>query len=717
MLASLFKIAKNEVVGTFFLRDFSKEANRIAAMKNAHILHSRREFLKAAAFLLLADNKEAAIQVLVKNHHDPQLALFLSILLEGDDSPIYHSILNTHLKQVATYTGDSFLQAIIAWCNQDYLVSLQALLRPFVPDSLPCGEVSIDRYFKDIHSNCDCLRYPSGARDHSTELFGPFACDEALPLAVSMIHSPFYRFDVNLFRPLLGHLVSRTIRELYDRGYLDVLFGVLGGETMSHLRRLDVSIESLPDSVRGVLSTASLAWVESYQQVSFDNPQHSSDNPQYSTSDNPQHSIPNNPQHATSDNPQYSTPNNPIPPLSISPSSWAQYLNAEIQSEYMSTLSIQTMASQNESLFLADTVPTFEKVLLRSNRSLLRSLIMEPLASGRRSRLCSSVPTSWLTLLREKEQKRLSTSTASILERPESDSVTKQAILAAVLIAWETKDDHLLTLLLPELSSSAPHQYQAILEAIAASRVSLECSLPAHGSRLQSRRLSLPEWCLLFCRLLMYHNVVHFLNQVEWQSSSHLLSQWEQSLHRLLLLSTPHYMASDFSQMESLREQTCGFDNAAIVEFLRVYADSEASPFSGVSAQTLWQLTSCRESLAAILQSCKQTLPLLRWNESSVSWCSTGFEFSATREGKGSLRIVAPSDPSFPWYCSPQLQSLLPLPVQPQAEIPPAIDVLAPALHQPLLFFGSHSGASVSVGLLDVLSQRCQVGSFFANEL
>mgnify|MGYP004475725271 FL=1 len=214
----------------------------------------------------------------------------------------------------------------------------------------------------------------------------------------------------------------------------------------------------------------------------------------------------------------------------------------------------------------------------------------------------------------------------------------------------------------------------------------------------------------------MYHNVVAFLNRVEWKSCGHLLSQWEQSLQRLLKLSTPLYTVSDSTQMGFLCEQTCGFDNSALVEFLRVYVDSDASPFSGVSAQTLWQLTSCRQSLATILQSCEQAFSLLRWNESSVFWLSSDFEFHATREEKGVLRIVSPKTTSSLCF-APQFHSLLLPPTCSQTELPPRIDVLAPSLYQPLLFFGSHTGTSLSVGLIDIRSQRCHVSGFFTSQV
>ena len=67
-------------------RDFSQEQHQKAALKNAFILQSRHDYLKAAVYFLLAGHVDESLQIIVKYAHDPQLALFLSVLLEGMDS-------------------------------------------------------------------------------------------------------------------------------------------------------------------------------------------------------------------------------------------------------------------------------------------------------------------------------------------------------------------------------------------------------------------------------------------------------------------------------------------------------------------------------------------------------------------------------------------------------------------------------------------------------
>ena len=47
-------------------RDFSEENNRVAAVKNALVLLSRKEYLKAACFLLVAGKVEECLNVLLK---------------------------------------------------------------------------------------------------------------------------------------------------------------------------------------------------------------------------------------------------------------------------------------------------------------------------------------------------------------------------------------------------------------------------------------------------------------------------------------------------------------------------------------------------------------------------------------------------------------------------------------------------------------------------
>ena len=229
-------------MASFFLRDFSQDIHQKAALKNAYVLLSRHEYIKAAGFLLLANKQSEAIQVLIKNSHDPQLALFLSVILEGDQSSTYQLILNTHMKQVAQYTEDVYLQAIVAWCHQDYSLALHSLLSSFDPNRY-CNKVQcVDRYFLDNHADCSCLHFPlshivndtsysSSPRSAVTPTeqeevedlpvtLAPFLHDEVFPLAIAILHSPFSRFDFSLYQEPLCR-IARSILDLFQQqGYL-----------------------------------------------------------------------------------------------------------------------------------------------------------------------------------------------------------------------------------------------------------------------------------------------------------------------------------------------------------------------------------------------------------------------------------------------------------------------------------------------------------------
>ena len=75
-MSSLFKLKKEDRLADFFQcvsrvrvirsRDFGEESNRVAAMKNAHVLLSRNEYRKAACFLLAAGKVEECLNVILK---------------------------------------------------------------------------------------------------------------------------------------------------------------------------------------------------------------------------------------------------------------------------------------------------------------------------------------------------------------------------------------------------------------------------------------------------------------------------------------------------------------------------------------------------------------------------------------------------------------------------------------------------------------------------
>lgn len=67
--------------------------------------------------------------------HDPLLAMFVAVILEGDASPTYNSILNDHFKLIAASHHDAFLHCLIALAQSQLQQGLTALLQPFKPQS------------------------------------------------------------------------------------------------------------------------------------------------------------------------------------------------------------------------------------------------------------------------------------------------------------------------------------------------------------------------------------------------------------------------------------------------------------------------------------------------------------------------------------------------------------------------------------------------------
>lgn len=89
-LTAMFKMVKNDVLHNFFLRDFSQDQHKAAAVKNAYTLLSQHRYKLAAAFFLLADQFEDAFQTILNKMNDPMLALLVARLQSKSDSgPIY----------------------------------------------------------------------------------------------------------------------------------------------------------------------------------------------------------------------------------------------------------------------------------------------------------------------------------------------------------------------------------------------------------------------------------------------------------------------------------------------------------------------------------------------------------------------------------------------------------------------------------------------------
>jgi hypothetical protein len=89
-LAAMFRAVKNEKIAAFMARDFTDPVNRQSAVKNACTLLSQHKYAQSAAFFLLADSPQDALDTLLYKLRDPMLALLITRLIaKADAGPVY----------------------------------------------------------------------------------------------------------------------------------------------------------------------------------------------------------------------------------------------------------------------------------------------------------------------------------------------------------------------------------------------------------------------------------------------------------------------------------------------------------------------------------------------------------------------------------------------------------------------------------------------------
>lgn len=114
----------------FLKRDFSVEANRTAAKKNAYALMGKRRFDYAAAFFLLAEDAASATSLLAGRCGDIMLAIAVARLYAGDGSSVLRKLVEDRLLPDAMKEGSRW-QA--SWCHSilfEKQDAAEALVRP-----------------------------------------------------------------------------------------------------------------------------------------------------------------------------------------------------------------------------------------------------------------------------------------------------------------------------------------------------------------------------------------------------------------------------------------------------------------------------------------------------------------------------------------------------------------------------------------------------------
>ncbi|CAJ2511065.1 Uu.00g066900.m01.CDS01 [Anthostomella pinea] len=103
---------------------------KTSALKNAYALLSKRRFEYAAAFFLLADHLQDAVNVCMNQIKDIQLAIAIARVYEGDSGPVLRRLLENEVLAVAAQEGNRWLASWAFWMLKRRDMAVRALITP-----------------------------------------------------------------------------------------------------------------------------------------------------------------------------------------------------------------------------------------------------------------------------------------------------------------------------------------------------------------------------------------------------------------------------------------------------------------------------------------------------------------------------------------------------------------------------------------------------------
>ena len=117
VLVGLWKISslhpEQTIMLKFLSNDFEQERWQNAALKNAFALLGKQRFEYAASFFLLAGKLQDAVSVCIKQLNDPQLALVICRLYEGENGPVFQNLVVQTLIPLAESKQDRWSLSIL----------------------------------------------------------------------------------------------------------------------------------------------------------------------------------------------------------------------------------------------------------------------------------------------------------------------------------------------------------------------------------------------------------------------------------------------------------------------------------------------------------------------------------------------------------------------------------------------------------------------------
>ncbi|KAI8330852.1 RAVE protein 1 C terminal-domain-containing protein [Chlamydoabsidia padenii] len=157
LLQSLWRSAsyhkEQRVMVSFLANDFTESRWQRAASKNAFVLLGRQRFEYAAAFFLLADKLKDAVNVILKNLKDYQLAIVVCRVYDGDDSPLLKDILKNYVIPLSIESNDRWLLGTAYWLLGQTHDAIRSIVVPLSQIKLTRETVSIGRSISALNTN------------------------------------------------------------------------------------------------------------------------------------------------------------------------------------------------------------------------------------------------------------------------------------------------------------------------------------------------------------------------------------------------------------------------------------------------------------------------------------------------------------------------------------------------------------------------------------
>ncbi|KAM7206227.1 RAVE protein 1 C terminal domain containing protein [Rhypophila sp. PSN 637] len=114
----------------FLANNFEDPKWKTAALKNAYALMSKRRFAYAAAFFLLADHLQDAVNVCLNQMKDLQLAIAIARVYEGDQGHVLRRLLEEEILTIAAQEGNRWLASWAFWMLHRRDMAVRALVTP-----------------------------------------------------------------------------------------------------------------------------------------------------------------------------------------------------------------------------------------------------------------------------------------------------------------------------------------------------------------------------------------------------------------------------------------------------------------------------------------------------------------------------------------------------------------------------------------------------------